>query len=55
MSSCVTRMALIVGTDRGRQTLRLNTVAEEQARDEVVGRKEIVLHEFLLKSWQCLQ
>ena len=41
--------------DRDRQALRLNTVGEEQAHNEGVGRKEIVLHEFLLGSWQCLQ
>ena len=41
--------------DRDRQALRLNTVGEEQAHNEGVGRKEIVFHEFLLGSWQCLQ
>ena len=41
--------------DRGGQALRLNTGGEKQAHNEGVGRKEIVLHEFLLGSWQCLQ
>ena len=41
--------------DRDRQALRLNTGAGEQAHNEGVGRKEIVFHEFLLGSWQCLQ